>query len=1004
MLHFHDEARIRLSHRISPGQPPTIRSSGVVPVEAVEWGARLFLPVSLSFLMIKLNESLLLVAWFFISFAVNSATMAEGSLDKRAEFFETKIRPILVQHCYECHSVDAKNVRGGLLLDSAAGLRDGGESGPVVDLNDIEGSLLISSLKHESFEMPPSEKLPEDVIRNFETWIADGAYDPRKGGQKLERREIDIAEGRKFWSFQPIIEPAVPTETDDWADSNIDRFIEAAYHRADVLPQADATPSEIVRRLSFALTGLPPTIQQIRDFEADYADNATVALERWADRWLDSPRFGERWGRHWLDVTRFSESSGGGRSLLFPHSWRFRDYVIRSFQNDKPLPQLIREHIAGDLLPSNSIAEKDEQIIGSGYLVLGPNNYEQQDKEQLRMDVIDEQISTIGRTFLGMTLGCVRCHDHKFDPIPITDYYAMAGIFRSTQTLTFGNVSGYVTAPLSSVPEAQTFKQWMDDLTALQASLASTEKKMKALGPALYRSQVSSKQLPGVVIDDSEAEFEGQWTSSTHQKTFVGAGYQHNDNKQRGHRVHFRAQLQDAGLYDVRFAYNSGVSRCSKLPIEIHHADGVTEVVIDQRPDPADGLFTSLGKFHFDSRSTAQVTVRPDSQDRGYVIVDAVQFLPVNDASGDVDQGRRKKEQEQLAAKQQDLKSKIAALKKNKPSEPIAMSVTDRKQPADWHRHIRGEIRNLGELVSRAALTVATPIDSTGQVQSLGIPTQASGRLQLSEWIASENNPLTRRVYVNRVWQHLIGEGLVRTVDNFGMTGQRPTHPKLLDYLAATFVSEDEWSTKSLIRRIVLSRVFRLSSVGGSEATQADPDNRLLARGFRRRIDAESLRDAMLAISGELDLSVTGGLTIQRITTYDNDYRHSKYPTMARSVFVPSFRNAPLPFLETFDGVNSNMVSGRRSESTLPSQALYLMNSDFVLKRSEATAASLFDCHSDDQRALIDDLYLSTLGRQPVAEEVRLVAQFLNQSPDQQKALAAVVQAVFSSIDFRYLD
>lgn len=923
--------------------------------------------------------------------------------DDRADFFEARIRPVLVKHCYSCHSADSKHVRGGLLLDSAAGIADGGESGAVIESEDSDDGLLISSMKHESYEMPPAGKLPDHVIADFEKWVADGAYDPRTGGQRVERRNIDLEEGRKFWSFQPIRAPQISEVDSEWAATEIDQFIEAKYRDSNVIPSADANSLEIVRRLSFALTGLPPTVQQIQTFQAEYQIDAEAALSKWTDQWLDSPRFGERWGRHWLDVTRFSESSGGGRSLLFPHSWRFRDYVIQSFQNDKSLPQLIREHVAGDLLSADSDQKRDEQRVASGYLILGPNNYEQQDKELLRMDVIDEQISTVGRTFLGMTLGCVRCHDHKFDPIPASDYYALAGIFRSTESLTFGNVSGYVTASLKSVPEAVEYIEWERRLSELKAELKDVNSQNEQNGTATYRNPTSSGQLPGIVIDDQQADFEGKWKSSTHLKTYVDLGYQHNESRQRNHKVHFRADLPKSGEYDVRFAWNAGSSRCAKLPVEIHHADGVALVEIDQREKPTDGLFSSLGRFRFNAKVKAKVTVAPAANSLGHVIVDAVQFLPVSEAS--VDERTDLQLQEHLRKRRKILKQKISALEKQGLVPPVAMTVKDRLAPADWHLHVRGEIRNLGDLVPRGALSVVADVDSEGDAEPFLIPDGGSGRLQLAEWIAGESNPLTRRVYVNRVWQHLIGEGIVRTVDNFGMTGQRPSHPELLDYLASTFVTEDQWSTKQLIRRIVLSRVFRLSSEATAEAKAVDVDNRFLGRGFRRRLDAEALRDSMLQISGELDLSVTGGLTIEKITTYDNDYRHSRYPTLARSVFVPSFRNAPLPFLATFDGVNSNMVSGRRSESILPSQALYLMNSGFVMQRSVAAAKRFHEARViGDVSGTIRKIYLATVGRLPTEHEALLVQSFLEQNDIRPQTLEAVFQSLFASIDFRYLD
>ncbi|MEP3480394.1 MAG: DUF1553 domain-containing protein [Fuerstiella sp.] len=950
--------------------------------------------------LVCLSKSLLLISCLL-------AARNTVAADDRAEFFEARIRPVLIKHCYSCHSAEAKHIRGGLLLDSATGIADGGESGAVLESEIPDDSLLISSMKHESYEMPPAGKLSDEIIADFEKWIADGAYDPRQGGERVERRVIDLEEGRKFWSFQPIQTPQIPAGNFTWAQTAIDKFVEVSHHENKVSAAADADSLEIFRRLSFALTGLPPTLKQIKAFQKDNLQNSQAALEKWTDRWLESRRFGERWGRHWLDVARFSESSGGGRSLLFPHSWRFRDYVIQSFQNDKPLPQLIKEHVAGDLLSATSKQQKDEQLVGSGYLILGPNNYEQQDKELLRMDVIDEQISTVGRTFLGMTLGCVRCHDHKFDPIPATDYYALAGIFRSTQSLTFGNVSGYVTTSLKAAPEAAFFDQWQVHLAELKAELSDLSSGMKQKKIVNYRSQVSSESLPGIVIDDRQADFEGQWVPSTHVKVHVDLGYQHNDNRQTNQKVSFKADLPNAGKYEVRLAWTPGPTRCAKVPVQIHHADGKTIVEVDQRERPTDGLFSSLGRYRFKPNQQAIVTVAPVAKTSGYVIADAVQFLSAADfPNRSVVTDPERLKQDRLKQQVQNLTKQIASWQKQKPEQPIAMAVKDRAKSADWHLHVRGEIRNLGELVPRGALSVASAVDSTGKTNPFQIPDGSSGRRQLADWIADEGNPLTRRVYVNRIWQHLMGEGIVRTPDNFGMTGQRPTHPELLDYLASTFVTEDEWSTKSLIRRIVLSRTFRLSSAVTESQVAADPDNQLLTRGFRQRIDAEALRDAMLRISDELDLTVKGGRTIQKVTTYDNDYRHRKYPTMARSVFVPSFRNAPLPFLATFDGVNSNMVSGDRSESILPSQALYLMNSDFVMERSLKAAQqwSRQTASSQLNQKSITDIYLMTLGRLPTVDEITLVQSFLNQNNDRQQALSAVYQSLFASIDFRYLD
>ena len=397
--------------------------------------------------------------------------------DRRTEFFESKIRPVLVEHCYSCHSTKAKNIRGGLLLDSKVATLDGGDSGAAVVPGEPDDSLLLSALKHESFEMPPDRKLPDSVIADFEQWISDGAVDPREGGKTVDRSAIDLEEGRKFWSFQPVAHhDARRISGDDWSKTEIDRFVYARLHDEAVDIADDATPEQIYRRLSFGLIGRAPKPEGILDFTERWKQNPDAAISSAVDEFLASPLFGQRWGRHWLDVTRFAESSGGGRSLMFPHAWRFRDYVIQSFNSDKPFDQLIREHIAGDLLTAETDEVRNEQLTGVGYLALGPTNFELQDKALLRMEIVDEQVDTIGRTFLGMTIGCARCHDHKFDPIPTADYYALSGIFRSTKSLLPGNVGSPVTNALTDPDHQEELKAWSDRESALKVDIAALER------------------------------------------------------------------------------------------------------------------------------------------------------------------------------------------------------------------------------------------------------------------------------------------------------------------------------------------------------------------------------------------------------------------------------------------------------------------------------------------------------------------------------------------------
>ena len=764
----------------------------------------------------------------------------------KVEFFEAKIRPVLVAHCYACHATDAKDVKGGLLLDSRQGMLVGGDSGTVLVPGVPDASLLLEALRHDGLEMPPDRKLSDAVIADFWAWIGAGAADPRQGKQAPTKRTIDIEHGREVWCFRPIQRPSISATAGTWATTDIDRLIVAqqlamSHDIAKLGRATEASPEILIRRLTFVLTGLPPTLQEQETFANAWENNPQTAMEATVDRLLASPHFGERWGRHWLDVARFSESTGGGRSLMLPDAWRFRDYVIRAFNTDKPFEQLVREHLAGDLMPSSSDTEHDARVIGVGYLMLGAINYEEQDKEQLRMDVVDEQIDSMGRTFLGMTLGCCRCHDHKFDPIPTTDYYALAGIFRSTKSLLPNNVSDFVTAPLRVGYDQSAMKVWV-------ARDMELEQQIAALKPALPRDSLSQ---------------------------------------------HLKA----------------------------------------------------LEATHIEHR-------------------------------------------------------------KSKPVQPTAMCVRDEETPSDWHVHLRGEIRNLGAMVPRGFLSVATPVTRSSMVSTSGA-LSSSGRLELAEWVASPSNPLTARVYVNRVWMHVMGEGIVRTPDNFGETGERPTHPELLDYLADSFVTEDAWSTKKLVRRLCLTSAFRMVSHVSRESAKMDPENRSLSRGFRRRLDAESIRDALLQISGSLDLSLQSGCTIPKLSTYDNEFHHDEHPLYCRSVYVPSFRNTMLDVFEVFDVANPNVVTGKRTNSLRPAQSLYMLNSPFVMDQAERAAAMLLKSssfHPGELSRRIQDVWRICLGRKASAAELTASLQIIGKEPDSERAWSTLWHSLFASVDFRYVD
>ncbi len=362
------------------------------------------------------------------SSTLNGAEPTKADLD----FFEKKIRPVLVKHCYSCHSADSKEVKGGLLLDTREGLRRGGESGGHGVVPGVpKESVLLEAIRFESFEMPPNKQLPENVIADFEKWVKMGAPDPREG-KSLVQRKIDFEAAKKYWAYQPLTKPTAPkTQNTTWAKTEIDRFLLAKMEAANVQPAGDADPLTLVRRLYFDLIGLPPTPAQVEE----YLKNPTPQqLAEIVDRLLSSPQFGERWGRHWLDVVRYGESTGMERNYTFPQAWRYRDYVIESVNKDKPYDRFLTEQIAGDLLPAKSAEERMENLTATGLLAIGPKSLNERNREQFAMDIVDDQIDVTSRAFLGLTVACARCHDHKFDAIPQSEYYAMAGIFRSTET------------------------------------------------------------------------------------------------------------------------------------------------------------------------------------------------------------------------------------------------------------------------------------------------------------------------------------------------------------------------------------------------------------------------------------------------------------------------------------------------------------------------------------------------------------------------------------------
>ncbi len=921
---------------------------------------------------------------------------------KGLDFFEKKIRPVLVEHCYKCHSANSEKVKGGLLLDTREGIRKGGESGHAVVPGELKKSLLISALKHDGFEMPPKGMLPAAVVADFEKWIRDGAVDPRRATHVAAKPDsIDIEAGRKHWAYQPLRALAIPEVKDAaWPANDIDRFILARLETAGLQPGADAKKIILIRRLYFDLIGLPPTTKEIARF---VDDKSPKAYENLVDRLLKSPRFGERWGRHWLDVARYAESMSL-RSRLLKHAWRYRDYVIEAFNDDLPYDQFLTQQLAGDLLETSSVDAQRQNLIATTFLVMGDALLENQNKSQLDMDVVDEQLDVIGKGMLAQTITCARCHDHKFDPIPTSDYYAMAGILKNVQGLKHSSVSTTMEIPLPFTEEIKRALEMNNvSVAKLQSEIKTLKAKLELLSPKTFPKIVAASSLPGIVVDDDDVLVVGKWTHSVHSKHYIGKRYIHDANKGKGDKtLSFIPKLPGDGEYEVRFAYSHGGGRASNVPVTVFSAAGKNTIIVDMRKTPLlEKRFISLGTFRFEATEQSRVQISNEGTD-GVLTADAVQFLPVDNDTTVTTRSASQVAKDLAATEQQELKKKISkltaelsALQKRKPAREMVHSAVEKKKPTDLKIHIRGRINNLGAIVPRGVLQVA----NYGPAPEM--PTSSSGRLELAHWIVDPTNPLTSRVMANRVWHWLFGAGLVRTVDNFGTMGEAPSHPELLDHLAVHFIQQG-WSVKKLIRMIVLSRTYRLSSSRGEQ--HKDPENRLLAHMNQRRLDAESLRDTMLSVGGTLKLEM-GGATFPANLKTDIGFR---FQAPRRSVYVPVFRSSLPRLFEVFDFANPSLVTGRRDVSTVAPQALFMMNHAFVRAQAKLTAERLLSDSQLNESHRIDHAYLQILGRHATEAEISLSQEFLQAVIDKTEkgrveVWTQMVQSLFSTIDFRYV-
>ncbi len=975
------------------------------------------------------------------------------------EFFETNIRPVLVAHCYECHSHETGKASGGLVLDSRNGWETGGNSGPAIVPGQPDESLLIQAVRYEGFEMPPEERLSDGELALLEEWITLGAPDPRQS----ELGEIDID---RLWALQPIQRSIVPPVHDtNWPIDELDAFVLARLEQEGLTPSADADRYTLLRRVTLDLTGMPPTPAEIEDF---INDSSPDAYKRVVDRLLESPGFGDHWARHWFDLSCYADLADIDGAVLIRDAWRYRDYVIGAFNADKPLDRFIHEQIAGDLLPYDSVEQQREQIIATGYLAIGPWTLQNYIKGQLDADVVDHQIDRIGRTFLGQTISCARCHDHKFDPVPTRDYYALAGVFHSTRTTSYDGPGVWSQITHVTLPELEidpieiaqrrlTLDNLNDQRRTLQSELATLILSITGAsnGNVLTLQASIAANEQGQQYDVSFEAAPSVW-ASTEQATTVNDGLQIDVQRSDGSLLascrHFPGpwsgaedaqQMQPAsfsytgdGSGDVRIRISSSTPGSGRFggaldDLIVSSANGVVFAENFDRLEPG-----SIEGTQADTQLKVLAQARVPDWDGGGInhshAVDlgegdfAVQFFGGDTQSlaavmpvGETEKQAHSRAIE-LESELQSLSARISELEQSDVPEQ-ALAVRDIDSPANSPIYRRGDFQSHGEFVPRGFLS-AVPVSMSHE-----IPSGSSGRLQLAEWLTDPGNPLTARVLVNRIWHHLFGKGLVRSVDYFGVHGEMPSHPELLDFLAIRLREDDCWSIKTTVRRMVLSRAYQMASTHDSEAATVDPDSRLLWRMPRRRLTAESIRDAMLAASGELDPARGGpslGLELAgNIVGAGGDVNPATWGGQIadsvlnrRSIYLPFKRERPqgeLEILSVFDFPHPSEITGARPETTVATQALFLMNAPFVKHQADQLAERLISEETANESARINLLYLLTVNRPPEADEIETALTFLDQceldlasnsSPEnfRREAWSQLCHALLSSNNFLF--
>jgi hypothetical protein len=1036
-----------------------------------------------------------LLAWATASaIAPAQALSAEG-----VEFYEREIRPLLDRHCFECHGPEVRKPKGGLRLDGPENWLLGGGEGAALVPGDAEHSLLIERLREadEDERMPPKYALSEREIATFARWIDAGA--PAPAAAEAPAESVDWEEARAFWAFRPLADAAPPAGD---AAHPVDRFLRAKLAERGLRPAPPASRAVLLRRASFALTGLPPTPEEVEEFVRDESPDA---WERVVERLLASPHYGERWARHWLDLARYADSNGLDENLTYGHAWRYRDYVVRAFNDDKPFDRFAIEQIAGDLLPESGDPQADaDRLIAPTFLALGPKMLAEQDKEKLVLDTVDEQIDVWSRAFLGLTVSCARCHDHKFDPVPASDYYALAGIFRSARAFdNLDHVSPWAEREIGTREEIARARAHAEALRTAREAVKSAEEGSAAAAASHARTHAaialtqSAALLEHAVLLEATAFADSnlrvdreQWGSALDPVIHTHAGGEQ--------YAEYALALPAAGRWTLEIRYASGERRPVTVAWDgaplvaealgamtggflaehqrwetvatFEAAAGAHRLRLANAPHfphvsrllltPAD----APGAAHADVRAFAAVTARAGADDplwspwnalrRGgaaawdalaqraragalaldpaaealllaplppslaelaarYQVAFALRAEPVTPLSASE---RAALLPPEAAAAVEATRAALAACEGHAPP-PLAraMSVFEAEQPTEMAVLHRGDhLTPRGDPVPRAA-----PRAASFECAMEPVPAGASGRLQLAQWTADPRNPLTARVMVNRIWQQHFGRGLVASPSNFGVRGDPPTHPELLDWLAREFIASG-WSVKAIHRLLLSSDAWRMSSAWNDAAAAADPSNLLLWRREPRRLDAEEVRDALLAASGRLDRTLGGSLLITQDREYLNNDQSANlvdYAKPRRSLYLPVVRNALFEVFTIFDYNDPSVPVDARPRTTVAHQALFVANSPLAREsaaalalraRAEAAAsASLAAAGAPGAAPALRRAILLAWQREADAEELAAAEAWLAKESErcgEDEAWTRLAQALLMANEFLHLD